>query len=165
MPWLALPKSFKYENHMEVLRHVDFFFDQGGGPVWDYNTYIFVEIMCPLIHVHCSYICSSTPPAKWVAVFYLGWTPPQPWNQASSKNSNSTGPKLQNSKTIQEKRPKEQKSNATRDQKLQKSKTAQDQKLQKLKTKVAKVHLLPGFSSLGQLAKRAAAANWKPLPT
>ena len=31
---LAPPKSFKYENHIEVLRHLDFF-RSWGGAVWD----------------------------------------------------------------------------------------------------------------------------------
>ena len=31
MPRLAPPKSFKYENHIEVLRHLDFFQSWGGG--------------------------------------------------------------------------------------------------------------------------------------
>ena len=30
MPRLAPPKSFKYENHIEVLRHLDFFGSWGG---------------------------------------------------------------------------------------------------------------------------------------
>ena len=34
MPRLAPPKSFKYENHIEVLRHLDFF-RSWGGAVWD----------------------------------------------------------------------------------------------------------------------------------
>ena len=34
MPRLAPPKSFKYENHIKVLRHLDFF-RSWGGPVWD----------------------------------------------------------------------------------------------------------------------------------
>ena len=56
------------------------------------------------------------------------------------------------------KRPKKQVKDQPRP-KLKKSKTTQDQKLQKSKTKFTKVHLLPGFSSLGQPANRAAAAN------
>ena len=32
------PKSFKYENHIEILRHLDFF-DHGGGAVWDSNVF------------------------------------------------------------------------------------------------------------------------------
>ena len=31
MPRLAPPKSFKYENHIEILRHLDFFRSWGGG--------------------------------------------------------------------------------------------------------------------------------------
>ena len=38
MPRLAPPKSFKYENHIEVLRHLDFF-RSWGGPVWDSNAF------------------------------------------------------------------------------------------------------------------------------
>ena len=38
MPRLAPPKSFKYENHIEVLRHLDFF-RSWGGPVWDSNVF------------------------------------------------------------------------------------------------------------------------------
>ena len=36
--WTGSPKSFKYENHIEVLRHLDFFSIMGGGAVWDYNV-------------------------------------------------------------------------------------------------------------------------------
>ena len=38
--------------------------------------------LCLFILVHAF---SSTPPAKWIAVFYLGWTTSQPCNQAGSK--------------------------------------------------------------------------------
>ena len=38
MPRLAPPKSFKYENHIEILRHLDFF-RSWGGPVWDSNVF------------------------------------------------------------------------------------------------------------------------------
>ena len=37
MPRLAPPKSFKYENHIEILRHLDFFSIMGGA-VWDSNV-------------------------------------------------------------------------------------------------------------------------------
>ena len=38
MPRLAPPKSCKYENHIKVLRHLDFFWSW-GGPVWDSNVF------------------------------------------------------------------------------------------------------------------------------
>ena len=38
MPRLAPPKSFKYENHIKVLRHLDFF-RSWGGAVWDSNVF------------------------------------------------------------------------------------------------------------------------------
>ena len=35
---LAPPKSFKYENHIEVLRHLDFF-RSWGEAVWDSDVF------------------------------------------------------------------------------------------------------------------------------
>ena len=39
MPWLAPPKSFKYENHIEVLRHLDFFRSCGGQSGYPLDCY------------------------------------------------------------------------------------------------------------------------------